>query len=83
MKARSAGGEPVGGKPENRDGEGGKHDAEGEALGARSCRPAGIGRLRVRRIKRVDVGVVPHVERAGGAGAGGDREKRDDGRQPG
>ena len=37
-------------------------------------RPAGIGRLAVRVITRVDVGVVPHVERARRAGA--DRDAR-------
>ena len=42
-------------------------------------RPRGIGRLAVRCMQRVDVGVVPHVERAGGAGADGDAEQRDDG----
>jgi hypothetical protein len=38
--------------------------------------PAGIGRLRVRDHDLVDVGVVPHVERAGGAGADGDAQDR-------
>ena len=42
-------------------------------------RPRGMGRLAVRCMQRVDVGVVPHVERAGGAGADGDAEERDDG----
>ena len=40
-------------------------------------RPAGIGRPRVRFIDRVDVGVVPHVERTSGAGADSDAEERD------
>ena len=39
-------------------------------------RPVGIGRRAVRVIMRVDVGVVPHVERAGGAGADRDAEQR-------
>ena len=41
-----------------------------------STRPAGIGRRAVRVITRVDVGVVPHVERAGGARADRDAEQR-------
>ena len=31
-------------------------------------RPRGIGRFAVRAIMRVDVGIIPHVERARGAG---------------
>ena len=41
-------------------------------------RPAGIGRLARARHQRVDVGVVPHVERAGRAGADGDRQDGDE-----
>ena len=36
-------------------------------------RPVGIGRPAVRRIDGVDVGVVPHVERARGTGPDRDR----------
>ena len=41
--------------------------------------PRGTGRAAVRAIWRVDIGVVPHIERAGGAGAGGDADQRGDG----
>ena len=57
-----------------------EHQAEGQRLAGR-MRPAGIGRLAVRVITRVDVGVVPHVERAGGAGADGDRQDGDEAEQ--
>ena len=39
-------------------------------------RPAGIGRRTRARHHGIDVGVVPHVERAGGAGADRDAEQR-------
>ena len=39
-------------------------------------RPIGTGRRAVRVITRVDVGVVPHVERAGRARADRDAEQR-------
>ncbi len=39
-------------------------------------RPRGMGRRRRARHAGVDVGVVPHVERAGGAGADGDGRQR-------
>ena len=41
--------------------------------------PRGMGRLAVRCMQRIDVGVVPHVERARGARADGDADQRDDG----
>ena len=42
--------------------------------------PIGIGRARGARHQRVDVGVIPHVERAGGAGADRDAEQRGEAR---
>ncbi len=42
-------------------------------------RPRGTGRAAVRVMARVDIGVEPHIERAGGAGAGGDADQRGDG----
>ena len=44
-------GEPVRGEAEDRDREGGEHDAEGERLGAARCGPPGSAALRVRRIR--------------------------------
>ena len=71
MKASSAGGEPVRRKAQHRHREGGEHHAEGERIvglqaTGRDRPPAGALH------PRVDVGVVPHVERARGAGADGD-----------
>ena len=52
----------------------GEHQAEGQRRRPPCTRPAGTGRLRGAAHQGVDVGVVPHVERARGAGADGDAE---------
>ncbi len=52
-----------------------------EAEGQRFVRADTTGRDRTRGgagHDRVDVGVIPHVERAGGAGADGNAEDRDE-----
>ena len=54
-----------------------EHHAEGERLVRRDA-AAGDGPAGGALHAGVDVGVVPHVERAGGAGAHGDAQQRDE-----
>ena len=79
MSASSASGEPIGHQPEADHRADGKHRAERRAPPRASPLPRGIGRAAVRAMRGVDIGVVPHVERAGGAGADGDADQRGDG----
>ena len=68
-------------RPSDDDRERRKRHAEGERLAGLDA--AGRDRpLRGARHHRVDVGVVPHVERAGGAGADRDAEQRGESRSP-
>ncbi len=71
-------GDPIGHQPEAEHRAQRQHHAER----ARFLRAHQSARDRARggaRHLRVDIGVVPHIERAGGAGAGGDADQRGDG----
>ena len=78
VKASSAPATQLTSSAQRQDRADGEHRAEGERLVGRDA-AARDGPARGALHARVDVGVVPHVEGAGGARADGDADQRDDG----
>ena len=66
-------------RPMMRDRADRKRPAEAQRVAARD-RPIGMGRVAVRVISAIDVGIIGHVERAGRARADRDAEQRREGR---